>query len=201
MNDQKNTPNSAPAAPGDVTFDYDIFSRRQGRAAGRYADSCPKADGRRPARRESRRPGPDGLSPVAPRVTQPILHPHLIDAMDSADAANHARPGRVHSGDADNRRDLRGHRVRQQVLVMVRQSWFAKLLGARAAQGRGAARRLSAPIRDQAVGRSHDSEVAPDAAAADQRTFSDTAADELLANLAERLAKDAPKALTVHRNK
>jgi len=84
---------------------------------------------------------------------------------------------------------------------MVRQSWFAKLLGARAAQGRGAARRLSAPIRDQAVGRSHDSEVAPDAAAADQRTFSDTAADELLANLAERLAKDAPKALTVHRNK
>ena len=26
MNDQKNTPNSAPAAPGHVTFDYDIVA-------------------------------------------------------------------------------------------------------------------------------------------------------------------------------
>ena len=85
MNDQKNTPNSAPAPPRRRHVRLRHRRRRQDRATGRYADSCPKADGRRPARRESRRPGPDGLPPVAPRVTQPILHPHLIDAMDSAD--------------------------------------------------------------------------------------------------------------------
>jgi hypothetical protein len=38
-------------------------------------------------------------------------------------------------------------------------------------------------------------------AAADQRTLSDTAATKLLANLAERLAKDAAKALKSGENK
>jgi len=56
--------------------------------------------------------------------------------------------------------------------------------------------------RDQGVDRTHDRQRGrPYTAAADQRTLSDTAADELLANLAERLAKDAPKALTVQGNK
>ncbi len=51
------------------------------------------------------------------------------------------------------------------------------------------------------TGHTTDSEVARYTAAADQRTLSDTAADKLLANLAERLAKDAAKALESGENK
>ncbi|MEG8045207.1 tyrosine-type recombinase/integrase [Sphingomonas aerolata] len=51
------------------------------------------------------------------------------------------------------------------------------------------------------TGHTTDSEVARYTAAADQRTLSDTAADKLLANLAERLAKDAAKALKSGENK
>jgi P2 family phage major capsid protein len=51
------------------------------------------------------------------------------------------------------------------------------------------------------TGHTTDSEVARYTAAADQRTLSDTAADKLLANLAERLAKDAAKELQLAENK
>ena len=51
------------------------------------------------------------------------------------------------------------------------------------------------------TGHTTDSEVARYTAAADQRTLSDTAATKLLANLAERLAKDAAKALKSGENK
>ncbi len=51
------------------------------------------------------------------------------------------------------------------------------------------------------TGHTTDSEVARYTAAADQRTLSDTAADKLLANLAERLAKDVAKALKSGENK
>ncbi|MES3091807.1 hypothetical protein O6027_12510 [Sphingomonas aerolata] len=51
------------------------------------------------------------------------------------------------------------------------------------------------------TGHTTDSEVARYTAAADQRTLSDTAADKFLANLAERLAKDAAKALKSGENK
>ncbi|WP_220683080.1 hypothetical protein [Sphingomonas sp. PP-CE-3A-406] len=74
----------------------------------------------------------------------------------------------------------------------------AELLGARPAQSRCAALRRGRLLesRDQgADGHTTDSEVARYTAAADQRTLSDTAADKLLANLAERLAKDSVKAL------
>ncbi len=45
------------------------------------------------------------------------------------------------------------------------------------------------------TGRTTDSEVTRYTAAVDQRTFSDTGADKLLANLAERLAENAATAL------
>ncbi|MES2421721.1 MAG: tyrosine-type recombinase/integrase [Pseudomonadota bacterium] len=51
------------------------------------------------------------------------------------------------------------------------------------------------------TGHTTDHESARYTAAADQRTLSDTAADKLLANLAERLAKDADKALKSAENK
>ena len=51
------------------------------------------------------------------------------------------------------------------------------------------------------TGHTTDSEVARYTAAADQRTLSDTAADKLLANLAERLAKDSVRALKLGEDK
>ncbi|KQN14292.1 phage tail assembly protein [Sphingomonas aerolata] len=88
MNDQNDTQNSAPAAPGDVTLEYDIV----------VADKVVMPAGtlihvRKPMGGALRGANLGGLvrmdynqvALVAPRVTQPILHPHLIDAMDPAD--------------------------------------------------------------------------------------------------------------------
>jgi hypothetical protein len=65
---------------------------------------------------------------------------------------------------------------------------------------RGRSRLLDQEIKAW-TGHTTDSEVARYTAAADQRTLSDTAANKLLANLAERLAKDAAKALGSRENK
>jgi CxxC motif-containing protein (DUF1111 family) len=88
MIDQTDTLNSAPAAPGDITLEYDIV----------VADKVILPAGttihvRKPMGGALRGANLGGLvrmdynqvALVAPRVTQPILHPHLIDAMDPAD--------------------------------------------------------------------------------------------------------------------
>jgi CxxC motif-containing protein (DUF1111 family) len=88
MDNQNDTTTSATPAPGDVTLEYDIV----------IADNVVLAAGtvihvRKPMGGALRGANIGGLvrmdynqvALVAPRVTQPILHPHLIDAMDPAD--------------------------------------------------------------------------------------------------------------------
>jgi CxxC motif-containing protein (DUF1111 family) len=88
MIDQTDTPNPVTAAAGDITLEFDIV----------VADKVVLPAGttihvRKPMGGALRGANIGGLvrmdynqvALVAPRVTQPILHPHLIDAMDPAD--------------------------------------------------------------------------------------------------------------------
>ena len=88
MIDQTATPNPVTAAPGDITLEFDIV----------VADKVVLPAGttihvRKPMGGALRGANLGGhvrmdynqVALVAPRETQPILHPHLIDAMDPAD--------------------------------------------------------------------------------------------------------------------
>ena len=89
MDNQNDNSTSAPAgAPGDITLEYDVV----------VADKVVLPAGtvvhvRKPMAGALRGANLGGLvrmdfnqvALVAPRVTQPILHPHLIDQMDPAD--------------------------------------------------------------------------------------------------------------------
>ena len=88
MDNQNDNEISTPASPGDVTLEYDVV----------VADKVVLPAGtvvhvRKPMGGALRGANLGGLvrmdfnqvALVAPRVTQPILHAHLIDAMDPAD--------------------------------------------------------------------------------------------------------------------
>ncbi len=90
MNDQNeaNTAISNPAAPGDFTLEYDItVAGKVELAAGTTIHVAKPMGG---ALRGANLGGLvrmdyNQVALVAPRVTRPILHPHLVDAMDPAD--------------------------------------------------------------------------------------------------------------------
>ncbi|MCP8892991.1 phage tail assembly protein [Sphingomonas faeni] len=88
MDNQNDNATPGLAAPGDFTLEYDIV----------VADKVVLSAGtvihvRKPMGGALRGANIGGLvrmdynqvALVAPRVTQPILHPHLVDAMDPAD--------------------------------------------------------------------------------------------------------------------
>jgi CxxC motif-containing protein (DUF1111 family) len=87
MTDQIDTPTPA-AAPGDITLEFDIVV-----ADKVVLPAGTKIHVRKPMGGALRGANLGGLvrmdynqvALVAPRVTTPVLHPHLIDAMDPAD--------------------------------------------------------------------------------------------------------------------
>jgi hypothetical protein len=88
MDDQNNTATSAPAAPGDFQLEYDIVVAGKVEVAAGTTIHVAKPMGG--ALRGANLGGLvrmdyNQVALVAPRVTRPILHPHLVDAMDPAD--------------------------------------------------------------------------------------------------------------------